>query len=707
MIRCLVLLTLSTTITVHNAFLSNRETSLRLRKTKENLFERYHPITTKKESIFLSKQRLGKSQCLFQKMLKRKDFLLLSPSVFVSSTIFKKAAHGGGLVQFPCVNGLVNTYHFMRAGENLFEENNELSTNPLFITEREAALSSAGVTQIQESCKRLINLGVNPSFVLHSLASKSMDTAEIVVNELMITRDRCLPEYSFLDPRAIGLWDMLPLDSTEAAVWSLDVEEAGKYGKAGRPPAHDNSTPHETLGDQAIRLRQLLSVLETQRSGDTVLLIFPDGTGPALLTCLINDIPLNRVHEFEFEPGEFRLNVGYGNAPKSESYSEKVYLDKINYGKTQLDNLRKNEGNIISSRDTTIFKNNGQQQTFNVPQKQEDSQVVPSNQTNREIDYAKKRDSLPPSTKQKYPEIIGPKDRPNSRSREMAYAKNRDSLPPSTKQKYPEIIGPKDRPNSRNREMAYAKNRDSLTPSTNQKYPEIIGPNDRPNYSRKRKIETEEKLQRAPKKTEQAIGNNDWKKKNTEMQQGNNEKTEEQIANDFGNTYFSAISLLLAGALVAHKPESNEDLETNPSPDSDSPLLNTLNTTNHITIQNNTSELNGANTSIENLQKPPANDHNKVIVLKPSRKATTEYEKPTEHVNNEVIHLKPSGRITTEVERPKADINDKVIDMKISGIKTEEENLKKEIAQKAMEDYLNKDDGVDEWLSSINEIISE
>merc|ERR1712129_359863 len=285
--------------------------------------------------------------------------------------------------------------------------------------------------------------------------------------------------------------------------------------------------------------------------------------------------------------------------------------------------------------------------------------------------------------------------------------KNRDSLPPSTKQKYPEIVGPKDRPNSRNREMAYAKNRDSLTPSTNQKYPEIIGPKDRPNYSRKRKIETEEKLQRAPKKTEQAIGNNDWKKKNTEMQQGNNEKTEEQITNDFGNTYFSAISLLLAGALVAHKPESNEDLETNPSPDSDSPLLNTLNTTNHITIQNNTSELNGANTSIENLQKPPANDHNKVIVLKPSRKATTEYEKPTEHVNNEVIHLKPSGSITTEVEKPKADINDKVIDMKISGIKTEEENLKKEIAQKAMEDYLNKDDGVDEWLSSINEIISE
>ena len=44
----------------------------------------------------------------------------------------------------------------------------------------------------------------------------------------------------------------------------------------------------------------LYIVLETQYSGDDILLIFPDGTSPALLSCMIAGIPYNRVHELEF-----------------------------------------------------------------------------------------------------------------------------------------------------------------------------------------------------------------------------------------------------------------------------------------------------------------------------------------------------------------------------------------------------------------------
>ena len=33
-----------------------------------------------------------------------------------------------------------------------------------------------------------------------------------------------------MDPRAIGKWDMLPLNSTQAAVWAMDMYEAGKDG---------------------------------------------------------------------------------------------------------------------------------------------------------------------------------------------------------------------------------------------------------------------------------------------------------------------------------------------------------------------------------------------------------------------------------------------------------------------------------------------
>lgn len=38
-----------------------------------------------------------------------------------------------GLVQFPCDSGLMNTYHFLRAGESIFESQDLISTNPLFL----------------------------------------------------------------------------------------------------------------------------------------------------------------------------------------------------------------------------------------------------------------------------------------------------------------------------------------------------------------------------------------------------------------------------------------------------------------------------------------------------------------------------------------------------------------------------------------------
>jgi hypothetical protein len=53
----------------------------------------------------------------------------------------------------------------------------------------------------------------------------------------------------------------------------------------------------------------LLLVMETQYSGDTVLLVFPDGTGPALLSAMIAGIPYNRVHELNYSPGEVRLDI--------------------------------------------------------------------------------------------------------------------------------------------------------------------------------------------------------------------------------------------------------------------------------------------------------------------------------------------------------------------------------------------------------------
>ena len=93
----------------------------------------------------------------------------------------------------------------------------------------------------------------------------------------------------------------------------------------------------------------MILVLDTSFSGDTILLIFPDGTGPALLTCMIGGIPLNRVHELNFEPGEIRFNVTKSRALAMLSDEPtQSYLDKIEEGKVKLKALRENEDSILN-----------------------------------------------------------------------------------------------------------------------------------------------------------------------------------------------------------------------------------------------------------------------------------------------------------------------------------------------------------------------
>jgi hypothetical protein len=45
----------------------------------------------------------------------------------------QEPANARGLVMFPCKDAMSNTYHIMRAGESLLEENDQWETNPLFL----------------------------------------------------------------------------------------------------------------------------------------------------------------------------------------------------------------------------------------------------------------------------------------------------------------------------------------------------------------------------------------------------------------------------------------------------------------------------------------------------------------------------------------------------------------------------------------------
>ena len=102
-----------------------------------------------------------------------------------------------------------------------------------------------------------------------------------------------------------------------------------------------------------------LSVLETQYSGDSILLIFPDSTGPALLSALIAGIPLNRVHELDFKPGEIRLDVTMDStmAFLKSNVNREEYNAAIANGRKELKRLREMKpDDVISVKDQKLEK---------------------------------------------------------------------------------------------------------------------------------------------------------------------------------------------------------------------------------------------------------------------------------------------------------------------------------------------------------------
>jgi len=281
----------------------------------------------------------------------RRSFL---QTIVVGSSSFGRSAQPAGArgyVRFPAKD-LSNTYVFMRAGESLLEEDDTWSSNPLFLTNREAALSDMGQRQVVEACRYLKREGIDVTQGRYSLAASCADTADIVVEQLKLGRDRVVPEFTYLDGRGVGAWDFASLNKTQEAVWAMDVDEAGISGRGGRPPENDDGTPAETLGEQVTRLQNCISLLETLYTGDTILLIFPDGTGPALLSCCIGGIPLSRVHEFNYDSGEIRYDINYDsiNALAAEPPSQD-YLDIIQRGREELAELRRNPDALRNKKD--------------------------------------------------------------------------------------------------------------------------------------------------------------------------------------------------------------------------------------------------------------------------------------------------------------------------------------------------------------------
>lgn len=356
-----------------------------------------------------------------------------SSAIFTATTI----ANARGLVMFPCKTPLLNKYHFLRAGVSFLESENIMSTNPLFLTNREAALSELGEEQVRGACTFLASSGTAPTIVRYSLAAASMDSANLVGEELKIGRDRLVPEFNYMDPRAIGGWDFGALNATEEALWALDADEAGIYGKNGKPPPNDDGTPNETLAEVVVRLTNLMSVLETLYSGDTLLLVFPDGTGPALLSCLIGGIPLNRVHEFQYGPGEIRIDINYNSMEALASQPpSQTYLDTIARGRVELKQLRENPDLLRNVKDLEYEKEKAQENQKNeakrqeaLSEKQREEEMRKEEVKAKELERQRKRKEIEQEKKKqeaKQNEVAKAKELESQRAREEIQRKKKE-----------------------------------------------------------------------------------------------------------------------------------------------------------------------------------------------------------------------------------------------------------------------------------------
>lgn len=61
-----------------------------------------------------------------------------------------------------------------------------------------------------------------------------------------------------------------------------------------KPPPIDDGTPNESVADVFVRVTQLMSILETQYSGDTVIIVSPDSDNLTILHAGLIGLDLRR-----------------------------------------------------------------------------------------------------------------------------------------------------------------------------------------------------------------------------------------------------------------------------------------------------------------------------------------------------------------------------------------------------------------------------
>ena len=251
----------------------------------------------------------------------------------------------GGMLTFPLPAPLKNNFVLVRAGQSFADKRHEMETNPVKKLRQDNALTMVGRDQAKNAAKALKEMGFNPTFIWASNTERAYETAAVIAAECQLGQNRIVPEYSFLDARAVGAFEG---GSDEA--WDKIHEEDMKEGINYRPPPNSDGTPSDSVSDVLVRANQLVSTIESMYSGENVVIVSPDSEVLTVLTAALSDadpdVALRKHFENRFNNGEVRvlhpfvkepelLYTGQSKAQADENNRQVQYLRAVG-GRTNI-----------------------------------------------------------------------------------------------------------------------------------------------------------------------------------------------------------------------------------------------------------------------------------------------------------------------------------------------------------------------------------
>lgn len=83
-----------------------------------------------------------------------------------------------------------------------------------------------------------------------------------------------------------------------ACIGALQIYESDGISPTIKPPPTDDGTPNESVSDVFVRVTQLMSILETQYSETTVIIVSPDSDNLSVLQAGLVGLNLQRYTTF-------------------------------------------------------------------------------------------------------------------------------------------------------------------------------------------------------------------------------------------------------------------------------------------------------------------------------------------------------------------------------------------------------------------------